>query len=434
MRRFTVPQSIYSWLCLLALAATVLPGGIAEAGEKKDQLSKDLAALKSNDSSTRTFAAKRLAITPPDDKRRAEVIAALVELMQGTDAFMATHGAHALPVWATPETTPAQTLLNLINHSNEHVRHSAMRVLARAQEKRAVTPIAELLATQRERAEASRSLQEMGPMAEKAVLPYLSQKDRVLQHEACYILKFIGTKESIPALEPLTKSSDAGVALAAKGAIAVIGGREEWVKPNSAVRLPRAGKGDALDKDLAAIRGDESAPRTNALKKLATVKPDPERRAEVVALLVSFMEDVEGFCAMHASRALANWATPETTPADTLMVLMDRSHEQVRQNSMLVLAQLKEKRATDLIAQRLAYDRDRATASKALQKYGPLAEKAVLGMLSHPNKAAQKEACYVLQFVGTKESIPVLEGVAGSGNADLARTAKAAVAAIKSRP
>jgi HEAT repeat protein len=146
------------------------------------------------------------------------------------------------------------------------------------------------------------------------------------------------------------------------------------------------------------------------------------------------MEDVEGFCAMHASRALANWATPETTPVDALLVLMDRSHEQVRQNSILVLAQLKEKRAVDLIAQRLAYDRDRATASKALQKYGPAAEKAVLGILKHPNKEARKEACYVLQFIGTKDSVPALEEVAGSGNADLSRTAKAAVAAIKSRP
>jgi HEAT repeat protein len=428
-----VPQTTYAWPLSVALAASFLFGDVVRAGDKKDQLSKDLAALKSSDSSTRTFAAKRLATVPPDDKRRAEVIVALVELMQGTDGFMATHGAHALPIWATPETAPAQTLLNLLNHSNEHVRHAAMRVLARAQEKRAVAPITELLGTQRERAVASRSLQEMGPMAEKAVLPYLSHKDKALQLEACYILKFIGTKESTPALEPLTKSKDVGVALAARGAIAVIESRKGWEKPNWAVRLPRAGKGDGLDKDLAAIRGDDSAPRTNALKKLATVIPDAERRAEVVALLVSFMEDVEGFCAMHASRALANWATPETTPADTLIVLMDRPHEQVRQNSMLVLAQLKEKRSVDLIAQRLALDRDRATASKALQNFGPLAEKAVVGMLNHPNKAVQKEACYVLQFIGTQESVTALEKLSGSGNAELGRAAKAAVAAIKSR-
>ena len=45
-----------------------------------------------------------------------------------------------------------------------------------------------------DRTSAAKALQDMGPVAEKAVVPYLSSPDWVVRGEACKILAKIGTK------------------------------------------------------------------------------------------------------------------------------------------------------------------------------------------------------------------------------------------------
>jgi HEAT repeat protein len=73
------------------------------------------------------------------------------------------------------------------------------------------------------RESAVKALQDMGPMAEKEVLPFLGNKDPTIRGDAIRILKEIGTQQSVPALQAL--ASDPLTGKPAQEAIAAIQAR-----------------------------------------------------------------------------------------------------------------------------------------------------------------------------------------------------------------
>jgi HEAT repeat protein len=66
---------------------------------------------------------------------------------------------------------------------------------------------------------ASKALRTMGPMAEAEVGKYLRHSDWGVQVEACKVLKQIGTRKSIPALQEAAADKNRFVATEAKEAL-----------------------------------------------------------------------------------------------------------------------------------------------------------------------------------------------------------------------
>ena len=77
----------------------------------------------------------------------------------------------------------------------------------------------------------------MSPVAEKAVLKLLENPNVGIRVEGCHILKEVGAKASVPALETATKDSNAGYASAAAEALKAIAERKKGTPGERAAAL-----------------------------------------------------------------------------------------------------------------------------------------------------------------------------------------------------
>ncbi len=183
---------------------------------------KSIAELKSPDARVRKGAVDRLAkMYAPHPKLRADVAKLLEPLLTDKDFWTRQSACQALSIWAGPENIKG--LIAAIELEDVMTRRAAMPVLTRFKDPAAAPAIAKLLLGLGERGEASKALKAIGPAAEKAVIPYLTNKDPWVAAEACHILKDIGTKESIAPLESVLENKPHFiVAPAAKAALAAI--------------------------------------------------------------------------------------------------------------------------------------------------------------------------------------------------------------------
>jgi predicted Zn finger-like uncharacterized protein len=133
-----------------------------------DPVTRALHQLKSPNPFKRHEALRTLKNTPLDEGRRAEVIKALEPLLNDADHF---------------------------------TRSDAMKALARFKDERLAEPIAQHLEEFEDLLDAAEALKMMGPAAEKAVLARLNHHEIQVRIMVCEILKVIGTKQSIPALD-----------------------------------------------------------------------------------------------------------------------------------------------------------------------------------------------------------------------------------------
>ncbi len=184
--------------------------------------------LKSTDRNRRIGAADRLSKAyVPLPERRADVAKALEGLINDKDGWVGKAVLRALAVWAGPENIPAAA--NAID--NAFLRGEAVDVLTKFKDPAAATAIAKMLPWLGDRARASAALRAMGPLAEKAVISYVTYKEGFTQREACAILGEIGTAESIPALTAIIDSNNFFVSGHAQDALKLIRSRTQ-AKPN----------------------------------------------------------------------------------------------------------------------------------------------------------------------------------------------------------
>jgi hypothetical protein len=101
-----------------------------------------------------------------------------------------------------------------------------LRSPSRLKDDRGAEVVAAKLLRLEDRLHASKALQDMGSVAEKAVAKYIEDRDFAVRIEVCRILKAIGTSESKSVLEKARGDSVGVVGIEAKNALKAIDSRK----------------------------------------------------------------------------------------------------------------------------------------------------------------------------------------------------------------
>jgi HEAT repeats len=178
-----------------------------------DAVAKSLIQLKADATHTKKDGLNRLMRTRPDE-RLAEVVHAVLPLLEDDDGWLVGDAIKVLVIWNSPEVVPA--IINRTNDNRFGVRHEAIKALGKIKDPRGVEPVVQRL--QEDGPPASDALKEMGPIAESALIDRLTNPDPGIRRRVCDILKDIGGKETLKAMQALPADPDLGVRMAAKNA------------------------------------------------------------------------------------------------------------------------------------------------------------------------------------------------------------------------
>jgi HEAT repeat protein len=154
---------------------------------------------------------------------------------------------------------------------------------------------------------------------------------------------------------------------------------------------------------------------------------------ELINLITGMALDTDTFVRMTAANFLGSHGTTNQVPV--LLKLLKDTDWGSRQAATKALGRLKDERAiiplTDAIAQGgSSYGQD---ASAALINIGQPAETAVLALLNERNFDTRRQACTILQHIGTNASLAALENQVGESDQSLSQAAMEAIHQIKMR-
>jgi hypothetical protein len=183
------------------------------------EVKKLLTDLKSPDKRRKSL--DRLAKGPANDQQ-PQVAKALAKLLGDPDNGVVKMSVVALGVWGTSDNVPA--LVKLFDEEDVFLKSDVMKTLAKLPSEQAAEAVAKQLPF--DRGNASRSLIEMGPVAEAAVIPFLEDRDEGVRKEACKILGEIGSAKSAAALEKFVQDARRGEKDDGKRALKQITARE----------------------------------------------------------------------------------------------------------------------------------------------------------------------------------------------------------------
>jgi predicted Zn finger-like uncharacterized protein len=186
--------------------------------------------------------------------------------------------------------------------------------------------------------------------------------------------------------------------------------------------------GDAVTRALHQLKSTKLHIRHEGLRKLKDMLPDEGRRGEVIKALEPHLNDSDFFARQWAIEALGVWGNKDAVP----LLLNAMRDKDTRRDAMKALGRLKDERAVEPIAARLEEMSDAHPAAEALKAMGPIAEKAVLARLSHPEVLVRWQVCEILEAIGTKQSLPALEKTEANDFAAKIQARKA-IAAIRAR-
>jgi HEAT repeats len=193
-----------------------------------DVVDRSLAQIQSSDLNERKQGVQRLGRTAAD-ARLPQVVAALVPLLQSDDDFLVIDVIKTLGVWKSPDAVPA--LIERASDNRVFVRHEAFKVLAKTKDPRAVEPI--IAHIKEDGFQVEDALKEMGAVAEPALIERLTNPDTAVRRRVCDILKAVGGKDALEAMQSLPADSDFSVRVRATEAMKAIVAR---VGPLSPIR------------------------------------------------------------------------------------------------------------------------------------------------------------------------------------------------------
>lgn len=176
-------------------------------GELKDARAAEPIASLLLDKSARGDAAECLVKMGPVAEK------CVLERFLGQDKEVRSEAARILEKIATNDSTGA--LCKCLSGTDEELARAALRILERLKDPQVIDALTPLLSHKTLGGDAARVLMQMGPAAEKAVLPLVEATDKETARQAIAMLERIGTKECVPAAIKATLHSEAGVSWAA---------------------------------------------------------------------------------------------------------------------------------------------------------------------------------------------------------------------------
>jgi predicted Zn finger-like uncharacterized protein len=180
--------------------------------------------LKGVDSERRLVAAESLEKLPVVEARRDEVSRALNTVLDDPDADTSAAGVPAAKAWGTKHNVPA-----LVRHVSDNgpfatpLRVAAMEALAAIKDERGVWPVARWLGDVFNGEDARRTIEKLGPVAEKAGLEHLKDPDGTERLRAWLVLSVVGTPGNVATMEEAAKKeTDRAVRTNAEAALRLV--------------------------------------------------------------------------------------------------------------------------------------------------------------------------------------------------------------------
>ena len=200
-----------------------LAGKVATEEEVRDHLK----IAETKEGAARINAVKWFStVQPPNEKIKKEVALKLIELLESPTTDGVTKGkcGDAFPNWATEEIAP-----KLMTYLSKDQRKGAIVALGRLKYEKAIPELIRSVESRKDPGLASQALIDMGSKAETAVLKMLDpdSKNKFAIIQGCIILREIGSKESVPALEKWAKHREKDYVNAAASALEAIKDREK---------------------------------------------------------------------------------------------------------------------------------------------------------------------------------------------------------------
>ena len=202
-------------------------------------------------------------------------------------------------------------------------------------------------------------------------------------------------------------------------------------RPRTGPRRPS--DDDPIAQALFDLQGTNESRRGWAINTLRSKPPVEEQRAEVLKAMETLITDPDASTRSGVVDVLKHWKGPDAVPI-LVKALKDREFSVVW-NACDALGEFKDPAAIEPLAACLASKQGRDHAVSALRKFGPQAEPAVVGYLSHGDADTRKAAAEVLNEIGSAASIPALEELIRKNNDQGfdCMAAGSAISAIKRR-
>ena len=179
------------------------------------------------------------------------------------------------------------------------------------------------------------------------------------------------------------------------------------VMPPIAASARRPAGDDFVEQALFNLRSDSANKRRDAIRRLASAPPDPDRRAEAAKAIEPTLKDDDGFARADAAKALGVWGGPENTPA-LVAALADPAFN-VYFAAFDALALRKDPASAEAVASYFGEQGKRGKVVEVLKAIGPAAEPQVLKYLNHSDVFVRMDAAKLLQAVGTRASVGPLQ-------------------------
>ncbi len=351
-----------------------------------------VADLKNPDSGYQRMACDYLAKTPVVEGQRPAVTKALEGPLADRNGETCEAAAKALRTWGDKDSVPS--LIILLDSEPPFHPHfvAAMDALVALRDEKGAEAVAHYLQDAFHNQDAVRGLRAMGPIAEKAVAGYLNNRDNSVRERAASLIKAYGTKPEV-----------------------------------------------LLDAVIADLDATEAEQRKTACEWLANTHVVEARQKEVARGLDRLLTDSSPFSNVRqaAAKAEAVWGDKDSVPA--LIRAMKKENSDIWQQCVDALVALKDERAVvPLIVETTKFfHKDQAKA--ALIQMGPLVETALDNIVTDTTAPAADRvgACQLLANpavgIGSAKSLPALTTASKDANADVKKTAAAALAAVKKR-